>query len=225
MRRFYAIAESRWSDRKQPPHWIRFFREESVAELFPPETRRAMRAALDEAEAAFPPLVDDAGRTERRRMRVRAASVSFAKFERFAVWYEARKALAGMPEATDLAGVARVRESLARCLAGEREYRAAVARWNACALNPGAPYDPDIYWTADARALAASKCGAFWKNFPREPDASGLSRAAVAVLADKPPEGVETVAADTFGPNRSGRREPTWAAAKKTDGAPRRRGD
>ncbi len=217
MRRFYEIAESRWADRPQPPRWIRFFREESVAELFPASVCADMRSALDEAERAFPRAEpdapeDQAERTERRRLRVRAVSVSFAKTEALAAAYAAKRRLDALPVATDAAGARRITGALAECLAAEARYFEAARRWNACALNPGGPFTPDAFRRADAGALAALKCGAFAASLPA---GSPVPAEAADALAEHPGAAVETVVNEGF--ELAGFREGTpgtWAARR-----------
>lgn len=217
MRRFYDIAESRWANRTQEPRWIRFFHEESVAELFPSPVCAEMRAALDEAERGFPPVAPerekDGGREERRRMRVRATSVSFAKVEAFVARYEAVKRLAEAPVAGDAAGAERIRKMVTDCAVADRVHREAAARWNGSALNPGAPYNPDIFRRADPVAIAATKCAGQWRSLGAD---SGPSPVAAACLAENPPAGVETVVAESFEADSFRPAAPgTWAAAKK----------
>jgi hypothetical protein len=199
MRRFYGIAESRWTHRGQPPRWIRFFREESVAELFPASVISEMRAALNMAEGEFPSacpeLARDGGQMERQRLRVRTTSVSFAKVEAFVARYAAMKHLAELPEATDDAGVERIRHALTACASADAGYHAAVKRWNSAALNPGAPFDPGIYWSSNPVTFASAKCANRWKSL-RSDDPVPLM--AAACLAEKPPAGVETVLNETF---------------------------
>jgi hypothetical protein len=199
MRRFYEIAESRWAHRDQPPRWIRFFREESVAELFPASVISEMRAALNMAEGEFPSacpeLARDGGRMERQRLRVRTTSVSFAKVEAFVARYAAMKHLAELPEATDDTGVEHVREALAACASADAGYHAAVKRWNSAALNPGAPFDPGIYWSSNPVTFAAAKCANRWKSLRSD---AQVPLMAAACLAEKPPAGVETVLNETF---------------------------
>ena len=216
MRKFFELAEARWANRPQPPRWIRFFREESAAELFPAPVCAEMRAALDEAERAFPnpserTLSNDPGELERRHLRVRATSVAFAKTEAFVAAYEAKKRLAALPEARDAAGAQRVADALREALAAEGRHRESVRRWNVCALNPGAPGNTDAFGRADAVALAAAKCA----RAPHAlPPGSPLADAA-AMLAEKTPEGVVTAVderfdAEGFRPATPG----TWAARR-----------
>lgn len=203
MRRFFEIAESRWTHRDQPPRWIRFFRQESVAELFPADTVVAMRAALEEAEGAFPAtkpydVKDDAGRAARCRLRVRATSLSFAKTEAFLESYRLRRELSLAPEAKDEASFAKVLERVRACGEADRRYFIACEKWNKSDLNPGVEFAPGAFWRAWTPALVASQCGEFWKRFPADNDGLTPSLREVAVSAERPPSGVEVVMRESF---------------------------
>lgn len=203
MRRFFEIAESRWAHRDQPPRWIRFYRQESVAELFPPGTVSAMRAALEEASKAFPATkpydeTDDGGRMARRRLRVRATSLSFAKTEAFLESYRLRRELSLAPDAKDDAGLAEIMNRAHACGDADIRYVAACENWNKSDLNPGGEFKPGAFWRASTPAIVAAKCGAFWGKFPERDNGLIPSSREVAVLAGTPPSGVDVVVRESF---------------------------
>lgn len=148
MREFFAIAERCWDEQPGPARWIKFWQLENVATLFPPGRQQQMRTALAKAERAFPPPnrpTDARGDEEhpgqdrllRQRMRVSMTSRAFATTERFLEWYRLRENLLQRNHATP----GEVRDTL-RCMDLERaargDFLAALARWRAAAVNPGA---------------------------------------------------------------------------------------
>lgn len=193
MRRLYAIVESRWTHRTQPPRWIRFFHEESACELFPADVRARMRAALDDAEnacradAARPAQAGEADARDRRHRRVLATSEAFASVERFAEAYEAKRRLAALPDATDATGALRIADALGAALDASARHRESLERRNRSALTTGRPFSDSALWRTDPVALAAAKCAAV-------PGALAGTRAetAAALLSDTPGEGVVT---------------------------------
>lgn len=58
IRKFFDIAESAWLNRRDKPFWLKLFKRESQAELFPPETIQSMERELSAAERMKnPPIV------------------------------------------------------------------------------------------------------------------------------------------------------------------------
>ena len=53
MRRFFTRCEEQWMHQPGPSYWLKHYRNESQAVLFPPEVCRELRALLDEAETAL----------------------------------------------------------------------------------------------------------------------------------------------------------------------------
>lgn len=85
MRRFYARCEEIWLGQEGPTFWLKFYRNEHQAVLFPPEVCAELRALLDEAAAvARRPVV---------RERVRQVGAAFGVTERFVTMQTVRTRL------------------------------------------------------------------------------------------------------------------------------------
>lgn len=85
MRRFFERCEARWMGQAGGSYWLKHYRNESQAALFPPDARRDLRGFLAEAERT--------ARSEIVRQRVRFVSAAFGVTERFTAMKEARDAL------------------------------------------------------------------------------------------------------------------------------------
>ncbi len=86
MGRFYARAEAQWIAQPGPPYWMKHYRNESQAVVFPAASLQALRAELDEALAG--PLAP------RHRARVERVAAAFGLTERLAALHRGRDALA-----------------------------------------------------------------------------------------------------------------------------------
>ncbi|MCC5841308.1 MAG: DUF4838 domain-containing protein [Opitutales bacterium] len=86
MRHFFEEAERIWREQPGPAYWLKHFRNESQAELFPSAVNRRLRALLDEAAAR---VRDDPVAAAR----VELTSAAFSVTEAFARFHEARQAL------------------------------------------------------------------------------------------------------------------------------------
>lgn len=85
MRRFFTRCEEIWLGQPGPTFWLKFFRNENQAVLFPPEVCAELRGLLDEAETtARRPVV---------RERVRQVGAAFGVTERFVAMQATRAAL------------------------------------------------------------------------------------------------------------------------------------
>lgn len=88
MRAFYEKCEALWAGQGGPVYWLKHYRNDSQAALFPPEARRRLRAHLDAAARA----AADAG-DEKAAARVALVSAAFSVSERYVEFNEAREAL------------------------------------------------------------------------------------------------------------------------------------
>jgi hypothetical protein len=85
MRQFFALCEKQWMQQSGPPYWLKHYRNDSQAGLFPLPVRRELRALLDKAASdAVTPVV---------RQRVAYVSDAFGVTERFCSFQEARAEL------------------------------------------------------------------------------------------------------------------------------------
>ncbi len=87
MRGFFELCERLWMEQEGPVYWLKHYRSDSQALLFPPEARRELRALLDEAAAL---AADD----DLARRRVELTSAAFRVTERYVEMVERREALA-----------------------------------------------------------------------------------------------------------------------------------
>ena len=85
MRRFFDRCERQWMTQAGPPYWLKHYRNESQASLFPAEVCRTLRADLDEATRA--------ARSAAVKARVKLTSDAFGATERFVAFQSARTAL------------------------------------------------------------------------------------------------------------------------------------
>lgn len=87
MRRFFAACEQIWSDQPGPAYWLKHYRNDSQAALFPPEVCARLRQHLDAAARAADGDATVAARVE-------LVSAAFGVTERFARLDQVRDALA-----------------------------------------------------------------------------------------------------------------------------------
>ena len=102
MRRFFERCEEQWMRQPGPPYWLKYYRDEAQAGLFPPTVCRELRGLLDEAaRTAGPPEV---------KARVALVADAFALTERFVAFCEARNNLVRHELEGTLAGAAAAQE-------------------------------------------------------------------------------------------------------------------
>ena len=87
MRRFFEVCEERWMGQPGPPYWLKHYRNESQAILFPSDICRQLRGLLNQASQAKEEIV---------RRRVKLVSDAFGVTERFVAFKEARDRVARM---------------------------------------------------------------------------------------------------------------------------------
>lgn len=87
MRRFHALCERQWMSQEGPAYWLKHYRSDSQASLYPAPVRRQLRALLDEAARRAEPDPVAAAR-------VKLVSAAFSVSERYVEMVEARQALA-----------------------------------------------------------------------------------------------------------------------------------
>jgi len=75
MRRFFERCEAQWMNQPGDSYWLKFYRNETQAILFPPEICRELRSYLDEAASQV--------RQRKVRARVQQVSDAFGVTERF----------------------------------------------------------------------------------------------------------------------------------------------
>jgi hypothetical protein len=85
MRRFFGRCEAQWMTQKGPPYWLKYYRDEAQAGLFPSPVCRELRVLLADAARQ--------ARSWRVRERVRLVSSAFGVTERFVHLQESRDAL------------------------------------------------------------------------------------------------------------------------------------
>ncbi len=85
MRAFFAVAERTWRDQPGPPLWLRFFRDDDQAWIYPAPRRAELRDALARAGAAAV--------TDRVRARVKLVADAFSVTEAFWEFSRSREAL------------------------------------------------------------------------------------------------------------------------------------
>lgn len=123
MRAYFELCERRWAGQGGPVYWLKHYRNDSQAALFPRETRRRLRALLTAAEraAAGDPVAG---------ARVAVTSDAFRVAERYLEFAEAREKLARTVLAAGGEGAAAepARRTLAGARAADREARAAFEK-------------------------------------------------------------------------------------------------
>jgi hypothetical protein len=85
MRAYFERCEQIWMSQPAPSDWLKYFRNESQAELFPSSECERLRALLTEAQTL--------ARSEKVRHRVALVSAAFGATERLAKMWEAKKAV------------------------------------------------------------------------------------------------------------------------------------
>lgn len=134
MRAFFERCEAQWMTQSGPPYWLKFYRQEDQALLFPAETCRELRGLLDVARVqADTPVV---------AARVRQTATAFAVTERYGAFDSVRRELAGRAvPGSDLAEQAR------RLVQREEDFRSALDA-------AGAGESPAMAWTNPAPFVA-----------------------------------------------------------------------
>lgn len=130
MRRFFERCAEQWMRQPGPPYWLKHYRNESQAIVFPSAVCRELRGLLEQAAAvAAAPLV---------RARVQFVRDAFGVTERFIAFHEARDrvaraSLAVSPDPALAAAMAEMlaarREFIRYTLALRREQPMALARF------------------------------------------------------------------------------------------------
>lgn len=115
MAEFDRIAEEAWTSQPGPVRWIKWYRDETQPDLFPPGALAGMRSALDDARTA--------AATPEQGARVDVVTRAFGVGEAFAMLHRARRDAA----ATDGGDVDAAAQALARLAEATRAFRAAVA--------------------------------------------------------------------------------------------------
>jgi len=156
MRAFFEDSEAVWAAQGEPVYWLKHYRNDSQAALFPPEVRRRLRSHLTAAErvAASDPTA---------AARVAISSAAFRVSERYLEMQEAREALARAVIAADTNGNFD-HAALSRLRNTDREARAAftstlaeVRTTQPLALAPRIPIDFERSdWGPSADRLLAS---------------------------------------------------------------------
>lgn len=131
MRRFYARCEEQWLRQPGPPYWLKHYRNESQAVVFPPAVTAELRALLDEAGRR--------ARQARVRERVAFVGAAFGVTERFVAFKTHRDALlraALTGGAADRAGLAAGLERHAALRRDFVDYTEALQRREPLAVGP-----------------------------------------------------------------------------------------
>jgi hypothetical protein len=102
MRRFFERCEEQWMRQPGPPYWLKYYRDQSQADLFPSAVCRELRGLLDEAARA--------GDSPEVKARVALVADAFALTERLVDFCEARTNLIRNQLEGTLAGEAGVQE-------------------------------------------------------------------------------------------------------------------
>ncbi len=142
MRAFYEKCEALWAGQGGPVYWLKHYRNDSQAALFPPDTRRRLRAYLDAAARA----AADAG-DAKAAARVALVGAAFSVSERYVELNEAREALgravlaAGGGDGAALAALAPLRAADRSARRAFLETVAAVRAEQPYALSPTIPAD------------------------------------------------------------------------------------
>ncbi|MBC7366772.1 MAG: DUF4838 domain-containing protein [Undibacterium sp.] len=147
MRKFFERAEAQWMRQPGPSYWLKHYRNESQASLFPSAVVGELRRVLDLATAA--------AQSERVRRRVRLVSVAFGVTERFVALQESREALnrLALGPPTDLGELAR---RLAKFLGARDEFTGYTRDLKAGEPLAIAPFVADDYLNHDPVANALS---------------------------------------------------------------------
>lgn len=159
MRAFFEECEAVWASQGGPVYWLKHYRNDSQAALFPPPVRQRLRSLLDAAERA---AEDDPVAAAR----VAISSAAFRVSERYLEMQETREALARAVLAADTEGAFDA-AALGRLRGQDREARAAfratlleVRHRQPLALSPRIPIDFERSdWGPSADRLLAGETG------------------------------------------------------------------
>lgn len=146
MRRFFERCERQWMDQPGPAYWLKYYRDESQAGLYPPAVRRELRRWLDEAAEAV-------AHDSMAAARVALVSEAFGASERFVAMKEAGDAL----ERTSLARSVAWREtaaSLARYVRARDDFGYYTRRLRTNHPLAIAPFREEDYLTHDPTPMA-----------------------------------------------------------------------
>jgi hypothetical protein len=102
MIRFFDICERQWLKQSGQSYWLKHFRNESQAALFPPAVCRALRKCLIEAK--------DLAKSPRVSKRVKLVSDAFGVTERFVAFQNAKESLSRKSLCGELAGLEGLKE-------------------------------------------------------------------------------------------------------------------
>ncbi len=102
MRRFFERCEEQWMRQPGPQYWLKYYRDQSQADLFPSAVCRELRGLLEEAARA--------GGTPEVKARIALVADAFALTERFVDFCEARTNLVRHQLEGTLAGDAGAQE-------------------------------------------------------------------------------------------------------------------
>jgi hypothetical protein len=112
MRQFFECCEAQWMAQPGPPYWLKFYRQQDQALLFPPETCRKLRGLLAAAARA-------AGNDAPVAARVALTSRAFAVTDAYVAFDATRRKLAAAED--DPGREAAIAESIG-CLVRERAH-------------------------------------------------------------------------------------------------------
>ncbi len=149
MRRFFERCEEQWMNQPGPPYWLKHYRNESQAIIFPAAVCRELRALLEEARQR-------AG-SGKVRQRVELTSVAFGVTERFVAFKAAKDQVTRT--ALQAALAPEIEASLVTYLSARREfihYTSEVRRTAPLALHP---FGWDDYLHNDPMPLALLALG------------------------------------------------------------------
>jgi hypothetical protein len=178
MRAFYEKCEALWAGQGGPVYWLKHYRNDSQAALFPPGARRRLRAHLDAAARA-------AASDSQVAARVALVSAAFSVSERYVEFNEAREALgravlaAGGGDATARARLGPLREADRAARSAFLETVPAVRVAQPYAMAPTIPVDfaradwgPSADWLLAGGKLEAGRellADAGWRGV-KKPD-------------------------------------------------------
>jgi hypothetical protein len=159
MREFFGTCERVWREQPRPGYWIKYFRDEHQAGLFPPEVRAKLRDALAAARGL--------ARSPEVRARVEFAAAGFAASDAFVVFCERRDRLSAL--AREGTPVDELGRAWLAYFAARNEFGALNARVRAAQPAALAPQPLDIYFRSEPASRAA------WELARSEPGRSFLT--------------------------------------------------
>ena len=164
MRRFFELCEQRWMEQPGPPYWLKHYRNESQAILFPYEICRQLRELLKQADTRAIETV--------ARERVKLVSEAFGVTERFVAFNEARDKVARLALVPGGDWKA-VRSALQDFLSSRREFIRYTVNLKQVEPLAVAPFGWDDYLKNDpvAEVLLMVQAAANAKGESREADA------------------------------------------------------